>query len=183
MSETPKAPRECLDALCFFERNELQRQLEKYKAYADENAFAANKAEIENAKLRTENSKLQAQLYVAKDSALRTYDGLTERAALADELQRENEALRSTLKSALDGTNAYRESREEALAKYRHLELANKELTRNDHVNFGKLVSERDEARRKLELAREALATVAECGNCGGCKAKARDCLGKINGK
>lgn len=34
--------------------------------------------------LKAENAKLQAQLYVAKDSALRTYDGLSERAALAD---------------------------------------------------------------------------------------------------
>ena len=53
----------------------------KYNAMADENAF---RQELDT--LRAENDKLKAQLWVAKDSALRTYDGLAEKADKYDAL-------------------------------------------------------------------------------------------------
>lgn len=50
-----------------------------------------------------------------------------------------------------DQVKFVREERDEALERYRNIELANKHLTRNDHVQFGELLTKRNRYREALE--------------------------------
>jgi hypothetical protein len=50
-------------------------------------------------KLTAENAKLRAENYALRDQGLRTYDGLAQKADMADELQRKLEIAHSTLEA------------------------------------------------------------------------------------
>lgn len=45
--------------------------------------------------------------------------------------------------------------RDEVIRRYQSIELANSEMSRNDHVHFGDLIQERDELKKHLELTNE----------------------------
>lgn len=62
-------------------------------------------------RLREENSRLQAENWIHKDAALRTYDGLAQKADKADELEKEVAALRAQvqkLEKSLERNLRYR---------------------------------------------------------------------------
>jgi hypothetical protein len=51
---------------------------------------------------------------------------------------------------------------EELIKKYRSIQLANENMSRNDHVHFGDLLLERNSLRESLKLAVEALEEIED---------------------
>lgn len=99
-----------------YKNDDLQHKLERYKKalkIAGECGHGALQTKI--MELEDELSKTKAELWVAKDSALRTYDGLAQKADKADAL----EISLKELQEQFDAVADHRDELEAELAKLR----------------------------------------------------------------
>lgn len=126
-----------------------------------------------------EKSAYDALMATHEEAVEASHKLLNERAYELDQLKSELEKAKQTellLRAAIEGyigdlkfydkmwkeRDAAVAERDEWIARYRNIELANKEMSRNDHVVFGELLIERDRYREALERIMIATGTSTE---------------------